>query len=87
MSHRFVGSRVLGVLGCVGLLAACSPQSSTAANAAPANAAPMMAAAAAPAAAATPLVRGMPDFATLVEQVGPAVVNVTVVERARAARR
>ena len=86
MSHRFVGSRVLGVLGCVGLLAACSPQSSTAANAAPANAAPMMAAAAAPAAAATPLVRGMPDFATLVEQVGPAVVNVTVVERARAQR-
>ena len=67
---------------CVSLLAACTPQSSTAANAAPAAAA--AAAAAAPAAA--PLVRGLPDFAALVEQVGPAVVNVNVVERARAQR-
>jgi serine protease Do len=82
MSHQDVGSRLLGVVACVSLLAACTPQSSTAANAAPAVAA---VAAAAPAAAA-PLVRGMPDFATLVEQVGPAVVNVTVVERARAQR-
>jgi serine protease Do len=32
------------------------------------------------------LVRGMPDFATLVEQVGPAVVNVAVVGRSRARR-
>ena len=30
---------------------------------------------------AAPLVRGLPDFASLVEQVGPAVVNVTVVEK------
>jgi serine protease Do len=79
MSNRFIGSRILGVLTSVGLLAACTPQSSTAANASP------VAAAAAPAAAA-PLVRGMPDFATLVEQVGPAVVNVAVVERVRAQR-
>jgi len=79
MSHQDVGSRLLGVVACVSLLAACTPQSSTAANAA---AAPP-AAASAPAA---PLVRGMPDFAALVEQVGPAVVNVTVIERARAQR-
>ena len=82
MSHRFVDSRVLGVLASVGLLAACSPQSSTAATAAP-----VVATAAAPAGApAAPLVRGMPDFATLVEQVGPAVVNVAVVGRSRARR-
>jgi serine protease Do len=78
MSQQVVGSRLLGVVACVSLLAACSPQSSTAANAAAAPAA-------APAPAA-PLVRGMPDFASLVEQVGPAVVNVTVIERAHAQR-
>jgi serine protease Do len=58
------------------MLAACSPQSSTAAPAPAASTAP------APSAApAQPLVRGLPDFATLVEQVGPAVVNVTVLEK------
>jgi serine protease Do len=82
MSQQDVGSRLFSVVACVCLLAACSPQSSTAANAAPA-AAPAPAAATAPAA---PLVRGLPDFAALVEQVGPAVVNVTVIERARVAR-
>jgi serine protease Do len=84
MSHQSIGPRLIGVLACASLLAACTPQSSTAANAAPV----MAAAAAAPAVAgpAAPLVRGMPDFATLVEQVGPAVVNVAVVERARAQR-
>ena len=82
MSHQVVGSRLLGVVAYVSLLAACTPQSSTAANAAPA--ATTAPAAATPAAA--PLVRGMPDFAALVEQVGPAVVNVTVVERAHAQR-
>jgi serine protease Do len=91
MSHQLVRSRLLGVLACVSLLAACTPQSSTAANAAPAVAAATGAAAAPAVAAATgaavaPLVHGLPDFATLVEQVGPAVVNVAVVERLRAQR-
>ncbi|MCC7460875.1 MAG: Do family serine endopeptidase [Gammaproteobacteria bacterium] len=81
MSHRFAQFRILAVLASAGLLAACSPQSSTAANAAPPTAA-----AAASAAPAAPLVRGMPDFAALVEKVGPTVVNVAVVARARAQR-
>ena len=81
MSHQVVGSRFLGVVACVSLLAACSPQSSTAANAG--TPAPAPAATAVP---AVPLARGLPDFASLVEQVGPAVVNVAVVERARAQR-
>ncbi len=81
MLHRLAGSRVLGVLASTGLLVACTPQSSTAASVAP-----MAAAAAAPAVEAQPLVRGLPDFATLVERVGPAVVNVAVVGQARSAR-
>jgi serine protease Do len=81
MSHQDVGPRVLGAIALVTLFAACSPQSSTAA-------APLQLAAAtpAPAPAATPVastgaVRGLPDFADLVTQVGPAVVNVQVVEK------
>ena len=38
-----------------------------------------------PQAAAAPLVRGMPDFATIVEQAGPAVVNIRVVAEAKSA--
>ncbi|MCX9156217.1 DegQ family serine endoprotease [Niveibacterium sp. 24ML] len=52
--------------------------SASQANAAPAAAAPL-ASAAATATAATPTMRaGLPDFSTLVEQVGPAVVNISV---------
>jgi serine protease Do len=78
MVHQKMSSRLIGVLAGVYLLAACTPQSSTAANAS--------AAATAAAPAAAPLVRGMPDFAALVERVGPSVVNVTVVERTRGQR-
>ena len=41
---------------------------------------PLAAQAQAPAA---PIVRGLPDFTDLVEQVGPAVVNIRTVERVR----
>jgi len=87
MSHQDVGPRVLGAIALVTLFAACSPQSSTAAGTrAPAQAAQpaqlRVAAAASPAAASGSVsVRGLPDFADLVAQVGPAVVNVQVVER------
>jgi serine protease Do len=86
MSHQDVGPRLLGAMALVTLFAACSPQSSTAAApAAPSQSAPLQVAAApaaVPAPAAAPVaVRGLPDFADLVAQVGPAVVNVQVVER------
>ncbi|WP_293994964.1 DegQ family serine endoprotease [Sphaerotilus sp.] len=41
--------------------------------------------AATPSATSTPLVRGLPDFADLVEQVGPAVVNIRTSTKAAAA--
>ncbi|HEY6452707.1 MAG TPA: DegQ family serine endoprotease [Steroidobacteraceae bacterium] len=79
MSHQDVGPRLLGAIALVGLVAACSPQSSTAAAPADAPAsAPRHVVAPAPATAA---LRGLPDFADLVAQVGPAVVNVQVVEK------
>src|SRR5579863_3092533 len=84
MSHQDVGPRLLGAIALVTLFAACSPQSSTAAAPADAPApAPVQVAAAAPAPVpvASPLVRGLPDFADLVAQVGAAVVNVQVVEK------
>ena len=85
MSHQDVGPRLLGAIALVTLFAACSPQSSTAAAAGdPAQPMPLRVAAAAPAPAPTAsaaAVRGLPDFADLVAQVGPAVVNVQVVER------
>jgi len=85
MSHQDVGPRLLGVIALVTLFAACSPQPSTAAAPGdrPAPAPLQIAAAAAPAAplASPTAVRGMPDFADLVAQVGPAVVNVQVVEK------
>jgi serine protease Do len=77
MSHQAIGSRVLSAIAFVSLFAACSQQSSSAAAAAgsPAPQAPA-------AATSSPLVRGLPDFTALVDAVGPAVVNVKVVERA-----
>jgi serine protease Do len=84
MSHQDVGPRLLGAIALVTLFAACSPQSSTAAAPAdPPAAAPKQVAASAPAPVpvASPLVRGLPDFADLVAQVGAAVVNVQVVEK------
>jgi serine protease Do len=57
------------------LMSACGGQSSSAQAASPTTTVP----AAVP--PGTPLVRGLPDFANLVEQVGPAVVNVTVIEK------
>ncbi|HEY3809595.1 MAG TPA: DegQ family serine endoprotease [Steroidobacteraceae bacterium] len=85
MSHQDVGPRLLGAIALVTLFAACSPQASTAA--APAEPSPRAPLQVAAATAATPVptaaasVRGLPDFADLVSQVGPAVVNVQVVER------
>ena len=81
MSYKFVAPRLLGMVLVATLLTACAPQASTAAAAAAPAATGMAAPAAVMAAPATPLVRGLPDFATLVEQVGPAVVNVTVIEK------
>jgi serine protease Do len=82
MSHESVAPRLLGIVLVSAWLTACAPQASTAAAAAPAPAPAITAAAAAAAVVpAAPLVRGLPDFATLVEQVGPAVVNVSVIEK------
>jgi serine protease Do len=76
MSSAVHVPRLVGVFLATTLLSACGAQTSAAASAAtPAVASPM---AAAPSA---PLVRGLPDFANLVEAVGPAVVNVTVIEK------
>ncbi len=77
MANEFFAPRTVGLVLVAAFLSACSPQASTAAPAAAAPAAPP----AATSVPATPLVRGLPDFSTLVEQVGPAVVNVTVVEK------
>jgi len=73
-------------LACLGLaLAACARDTSAQAAAAAREAAPagthMVAAAETPAAASEPLVRGLPDFSTLVDRYGPAVVNVEVLEK------
>jgi len=82
MSSVILAPRLLSVVVVATLLTACAPQASTAAPAAaPASPAAAAATPAAPSAPAAPLVRGLPDFATLVEQVGSAVVNVTVVEK------
>ncbi|HWW19315.1 MAG TPA: Do family serine endopeptidase, partial [Steroidobacteraceae bacterium] len=90
MSNQVVGSRLLGAIAFVTLFAACTPQPSTAAP--PASDAPRKAPLV-PAAAVTPspsataaAARGLPDFADLVAQVGPAVVNVAVVEKSPSAQ-
>jgi serine protease Do len=86
MLHQDVGRRLLGAVALITLFAACSPQSSTAAPAGePAKAGVVQTAAVAPTPAATAAaVRGLPDFSDLVAQVGSAVVNVQVVEKAAA---
>jgi serine protease Do len=88
MSNQVVGPRLLGAIALVTLFAACSPQSSTAAPSAdPAKAAMVPTAAVTPSPAATAAAqRGLPDFADLVAQVGSAVVNVSVVQKAPTAQ-
>src|SRR4051812_34385237 len=84
----FIAKRLAGVAIVAFAVGACSPQSSVAA-------APQAQADSQPAPVAIPAQtptspqplgtlngRVLPDFATLVEQVGPAVVNVSVVEKA-----
>jgi serine protease Do len=83
--------RVLAVLIVAVALAACSRDTSAESTraAAPPQAPPavLLTAVAAPAVEAAALpesaLRGLPDFATLVERCGPAVVNVEVVEKAQ----
>ena len=85
----FVARRLAGVALIAFAVGACSPKSSVAAAAD----APPVAQVAAPAKDSPPQPVGtlngreLPDFATLVEQVGPAVVNVSVVEKARRVQR
>jgi serine protease Do len=88
MSNQVVGPRLLGAIALVTLFAACSPQSSTAASSAdPAKAGMVPTAAVTPSPAATAAAqRGLPDFADLVAQVGSAVVNVQVVQKAPSAQ-
>jgi serine protease Do len=79
----FVAKR-LGLVAAVAIaVGACSPQSSAApqaqSEAAPATQAQV---ASSPQPLGTLNGRALPDFATLVEQVGPAVVNVSVLEKA-----
>jgi serine protease Do len=89
MSHQDVGPRLLGAIALITLFAACSSQSSSAAAAAGDAAKPSLRPAAAvtvtPEAIAAAS-RGLPDFSELVSQVGSAVVNVQVVEKAPAAQ-
>jgi serine protease Do len=84
MSTRPAARRTLVAALVVFALSSCSAQSSTAAGGA-AGAAPTRAASAAapevPAAAVDLGGRALPDFASLVERYGPAVVNVTTVQR------
>jgi len=81
-------ARRLGLVAAVAIaVGACSPQS----TAAPQQDRQAAAVAQVENPGTTPSVgtlngRALPDFATLVEQVGPAVVNVSVVEKARVAR-
>jgi serine protease Do len=82
-------ARRLGAMAIVAItLGACTPQSSVAA--AQADQPVASAAPAQPPSSPQPLGtlngRVLPDFATLVEQVGPAVVNVSVVEKLRPTR-
>ena len=90
MSNQVVGPRLLGAITFVTLFAACSPRPSTAAPPAVDQAAkppviPTAAVAPTPQATAA-ATRGLPDFADLVAQVGPAVVNVQVVEKGPSAQ-
>jgi serine protease Do len=84
MSHQDVGPRLLGAIALVTLFAACSSQSSSAAAASdsPKPALHPTAAVTVSPEAIAAANRGLPDFADLVSQVGSAVVNVQVVEKA-----
>jgi len=79
-------ARRLGLVAVVAIaVGACSPQSSVAAASAADQPAPLAAPSQSPSSpqpVGTLNGRVLPDFATLVEQVGPAVVNVSVVEKA-----
>src|SRR6187402_809978 len=79
----FVARRLVGVAVVAFAVGACSPQSSVAAAPQSDSQPAAVAATAQPPSAVQPVGtlngRALPDFATLVEQVGPAVVNVSVV--------
>ena len=74
-------TKVIGIVALVTLFTACAQQVSGAASSAPAPAAGASVPATSP---GRPLVTGLPDFSGLVASVGPAVVNVTVIEKASA---
>jgi len=82
----FVARRLAGVAIVAFAVGACSPQSSVAAAAAQSEQPAPVAAPSQPPSSPQPVGtlngRVLPDFATLVEQVGPAVVNVSVLEKA-----
>ena len=80
----FFARRLAGVAIVAIAVGACAPKSSVAAAQADTQPAPVAIPSAAPSApqpVGTLNGRVLPDFATLVEQVGPAVVNVSVVEK------
>src|SRR6187549_855283 len=81
----FVAKRLAGVAIVAFAVGACSPQSSVAADAAQNSQPAPVAVPAQPPSSPQPVGtlngRVLPDFATLVEQVGPAVVNVSVTEK------
>ncbi len=81
----FVARRLASVAIVAFAVGACSPQSSVAAaqDSQPAPAVAPAQPPSSPQPVGTLNGRVLPDFATLVEQVGPAVVNVSVVERSR----
>jgi serine protease Do len=78
MSNPRFDFRLVSAVFAMAFMSACAPQSSTAAAAPQPVAEPRISSGPPPA----PLVRGLPDFTGLVAAVGPAVVNVKVVERA-----
>ena len=86
----FVARRLAGVAVIAFAIGACSPKSSIAAAQSDTQP-PPVAVPAQPATSPQPVGtlngRVLPDFATLVEQVGPAVVNISVVEKARSMQR
>jgi serine protease Do len=80
----FVARRLAGVAILAFTVGACSPQSSVAAAQAESQSAPVTAQAQPPSSpqpVGTLNGRVLPDFATLVEQVGPAVVNISAVQK------
>jgi serine protease Do len=87
MFHQTSGSRLLSAIALVSLFSACAQQSSSAAapgGNGPPVLSPPSGTTSTPQVATSPsasLVRGLPDFTGLVTAVGPAVVNVQVVER------